>query len=75
MLSHSCGATILGDTIRSRMDTCLLRTPPPVITEALQILHICVALQHFHQAPVMPASLPHLHSPIRNVQIFPLAAF
>lgn len=75
MHSHSSCAAILGDTGGSRMDTCLLCTPSPVITEALQTLHICVALHHFHQAPVIPAPLPQLLSPIRIVQIFPLAAF
>lgn len=75
MHSHSSGAAILGDNGESTMDTCLLCTPSPVITEALQILHICIGLQNFQQAPVIPNSLPHLRSPIRIVQIFPLVAF
>lgn len=61
MHRHSSGAAILGDTGGSRMDTCHLCTPSPVITEALQIRHICIALQHFHQAPHPPSSLPHSH--------------
>lgn len=40
-----------------------------------QILHICIALRRSYRAPVVPAPLPRLHSPVRIIQIFPLAAF